>query len=120
MKLTLASQLVLAMVLGCCMAAPKFHRAQKLATVMENEQVLDDNNQFILRWTILNETQEIEMEMEGNCTGWLGIGFSYDPPFTRGSLADLIMGGYNDQTGEGYVEVNLQFESNFNEYNVTQ
>ncbi len=83
-------------------------------TVMENEQVLDDDNQVILRWTIINATNEIEMELQVNCTGWLGI--TILPPVwpAPGAVADIIMGGYNDELNLGYIEVssNLLRDSN--------
>lgn len=101
--------LILIVVLDCCLAAPHFRNGNKLA--MENEQVLDPNNQFILRWTVLNATGEIQIEMQANCTGWLGFGFTYDDLFTVGSLGDVIIGGYNDTSGKGFVEVRIHNKS---------
>lgn len=99
---TLLGVMVAAILVSYTEAAPSLRE-----TVMENEQVLDDNNQVILRWTIINATSEIEMELQVNCTGWLGIAIL--PPVwpAPGAVADIIMGGYNDALSLGYIEVGL-------------
>lgn len=73
---------------------------------MENEQVLDPSGPMILRWTIINETAEIEIEVQTNCTGWMGVSFGNGLGFGRpGALGDLMIGGYDDELGIGYIEV---------------
>ncbi|MCU6035096.1 hypothetical protein H3U54_19405, partial [Clostridioides difficile] len=72
---------------------------------MENEQVLDPSGPMILRWTIINETAEIEIEVQTNCTGWMGVSFGNGLGFGRpGALGDLMIGGYDDELGIGYIE----------------
>lgn len=67
----------------------------------ENEQYLDGaRNNFLLRWTVFRTSQEIEMEFQVNCTGWLGLVISAGT-----ASGDVILGGYNDATGLPYVEV---------------
>ncbi len=96
----LLSVMVATILLPNTSAAPSLRE-----TLMESEQILDDNNQVILRWTIINATNEIEMELQVNCTGWLGI--TILPPVwpAPGAVADIIMGGYNDGLNLGYIEV---------------
>ncbi|KAI9563307.1 hypothetical protein GHT06_010765 [Daphnia sinensis] len=81
-----------------CLAKPSSR-----VTVMENEKVLDPDNQFILRWTVLDGTN-IEIEMQVNCTGWLGISFTEGQIGAPGSYSDVIMGGFNDDLQMGYIE----------------
>lgn len=83
-----------------CLAKPSSR-----ATVMENEKVMDPDNQFILRWTVLEGTGDIEIEMQVNCTGWLGISFAEGQIGTLGAYSDVIMGGFNDELQLGYIEV---------------
>lgn len=99
MKFLLTLTLLVA-VIYCCCAAPSLR-----ATVMENEKPLDDFGNIILRWTVLNETEEIEMEVQVNCTGWIGILFSEGVVGQPGAKGDGFLGGYDDQRGLGYVEV---------------
>lgn len=84
----------------CCLAAPSLR-------VMDNENILDNFGNIILRWTILNATNEIEIEFQVNTTGWVGIAFSQGTLGKPGAYADIILGGYDDQLGRGYVEVRL-------------
>lgn len=100
MKYSFTLRLMVAVALvACCSSAPHFR-----ATVMENEKVLDNFDQIILRWTILDDT-DIEMEIQANCTGWIGIALAHGRLGEPGSYGDIIMGGYDDETGEGYIEV---------------
>ena len=81
-----------------CLAKPS-----KGATIMENEKELDPN--FILRWTVIEGTGDIEIEIQANCTGWTGISFAEGQIGQPGSYSDVIMGGFNDELQRGYSEV---------------
>ena len=70
----------------------------------ENEQVLDSQNNFILRWTVDRAASSIEMEYQVNCTGWTGIKLSAGVLMFN-ATADIIVGGYNDATKLPYIEV---------------
>lgn len=101
MKYSITMRLFLALVLGyCCSAAPSLR-----ATVMEHEKYLDNDSKVLLRWTVLEATEEIEMELVANCTGWTGIGFAQGVVGQPGSYGDVIMGGYVDETGQGFIQV---------------
>ncbi|XP_057374728.1 uncharacterized protein LOC130695582 [Daphnia carinata] len=105
MKLSILSLTVMAIFLAsyCCIAVPA--KSFKNDVVMENEQVLDPLGPMILRWTIINETSEIEIEVQTNCTGWMGVSFGNGLGFGRpGAQGDLMIGGYDDELGIGYIE----------------
>jgi hypothetical protein len=72
------------------------------------EQVLDPDGPMILLWTIINETSEIKMELQTNCTGWMGFVFGNDIG-QPGAIGDGVIGGYNDELGLGYIEVCVFF-----------
>lgn len=91
--------LVSVILLVCgCLAKPSYRE-----TIMENEKELDPN--FILRWTVIEGTGDIEIEIQANCTGWTGISFVEGQIGTPGSYSDVIMGGFNDDFQKGYSEV---------------
>jgi hypothetical protein len=86
---------------------------------MENEQELDPA--FILRWTVIEGTGDIEIEIQANCTGWTGISLAEGKIGQPGSYGDVIMVGFNDELQLGYSEV-LKFKrksSSFSFINVT-
>jgi hypothetical protein len=60
---------------------------------------------LILRWTVIEDTGDIEIEIQANCTGWTGISFVEGQIGTPGSYSDVIMGGFNDDFQKGYSEV---------------
>lgn len=100
MKFANVFRFMVVVLFGSCLAAPSLR-----ATVMENEQVLDANGQIVLRWTVIDGTGDIEMELQANCTGWMGISFAVGELGVPGAQGDIIMGGYNDELGLGYIEV---------------
>nr|CAH0109825.1 unnamed protein product [Daphnia galeata] len=59
---------------------------------------------LILRWTVIEDTGDIEIEIQANCTGWTGISFVEGQIGTPGSYSDVIMGGFNDDFQKGYSE----------------
>ncbi|KAK4025841.1 uncharacterized protein LOC116926436 [Daphnia magna] len=101
MKYTQSLGFIMGVVL---LASGCFAKPSSRVTVMENEKVMDSDNQFILRWTVLEGTGDIEIEMQVNCTGWLGISFAEGQIGTPGSYSDVIMGGFNDDLQMGYIE----------------
>ena len=99
MKYGIVLSVYAVVLIGLCIAAPgRF-------TTMENEQVLDPNSEVFLRWTVINGTGDIEMELQVKCTGWVGISFAVGELGVPGAQGDIIMGGYNDEFGIGYIEV---------------
>ena len=96
--------LAVVIILGTSSALPATNKLGDV--IMENEQVLDPDGPMILRWTVINETSEIEMELQTNCTGWMGFFFGNDLG-KPGAIGDGMMGGYNDELGLGYIEVHL-------------
>ncbi|EFX69551.1 hypothetical protein DAPPUDRAFT_228636 [Daphnia pulex] len=90
-----------AIILGTCAALPAHNKLGDV--IMENEQVLDPDGPMIMRWTIINETSEIEMELQTNCTGWMGFVFG-NGIGQPGAIGDGVIGGYNDELGLGYIE----------------
>jgi hypothetical protein len=91
--------MVAVILLSCgCLAKPSNRE-----TVMANEKKLDPN--FILRWTVIEGTGDIEIEIQANCTGWTGISFAEGQIGQPGSYSDVIMGGFNDELQQGYSEV---------------
>lgn len=91
---------ILLAIFNYCLAAPSLR-------IMENEKVLDKFNNIILRWTVLNATREIEIELQANCSGWIGIAFSDGTLGKPGAYGDIILGGYDDQLGLGYIQVRI-------------
>lgn len=63
-------------------------------------QWLDTNHQMELSWRFPPGTRDVEFEMRANCTGYLGVGI-VDKPL---QWVDLTIGGYDDATGEGYLQ----------------
>ena len=90
--------MVAVILLSCgCMAKPSNRE-----TVMENEKELDPA--FILRWTVIEGTGDIEIEIQANCTGWTGISLAEGRIGQPGSYGDVIMVGFNDELQLGYSE----------------
>lgn len=90
--------------LSVAMAAAVLAAPSRDLIPMEHEQYLDSGRQILLRWTIIESSGDIEMEISANCTGWMGISFAVGTPMVDG-MGDIIMGGFDDQTGRGYIEV---------------
>jgi hypothetical protein len=110
MKLFCTFGLMAVAIIGTCSALLAHNKLGDV--IMENEQVLDPDGPMILRWTIINETSEIEMELQTNCTGWMGFVFG-NGIGQPGAIGDGVIGGYNDELGLGYIEVSVFL---FNEY----
>jgi len=70
------------------------------AALLPNSATLDADSQMLLRWGFIEGTGDIEMELQANCTGWLGIGLT----LFGDEISDLIQGGFDDVTGLGYLE----------------
>ena len=75
--------------------------AQDRVANLSHQVSLDEGGQFILRWGFTDGTGDIEMELQANCTGWLGIGITAPD----NSIIDNIMAGFDDVSGRGYVKV---------------
>nr|CAH0098783.1 unnamed protein product [Daphnia galeata] len=89
------SFMAVAIILVTCSALPAKNKLSDV--IMENEQILDPDGPMILRWTIINETSEIEMEVQTNCTGWMGFVFG-NGLGKPGAIGDGVIGGYNDDS----------------------
>ena len=98
------SFMAVAIILVTCSALPAKNKLSDV--IMENEQILDPDGPMILRWTIINETSEIEMEVQTNCTGWMGFVFG-NGLGKPGAIGDGVIGGYNDELDLGYIEVSI-------------
>lgn len=61
---------------------------------------LDGQGQFVMNWGFKDGTGDIEIQLQANCTGWLSI--SIVAP--DGNLEDILVVGYDDVAGTGYVE----------------
>ena len=71
----------------------------------EHEQFLDEQEHFLIRWTVDKVAGDIEIEFQVNCTGWFGIAIHKGVVFVNAE-GDIILGGYNDVTRRPYIEVN--------------
>lgn len=78
-----------------------------LGADMFQSAVLDSQDRFSIRWLVDRETDTIDFVVLCNCTGWVGLSISSAPLGTLGAFGDIILVGYNDLTGEGYIEVSL-------------
>lgn len=65
------------------------------------KQVINDD--FTFRWGI--ERDRIEFEIQANTTGWVGLAMADASPAVL--VGDIWMGGYDDVTGQSYLEVYL-------------
>lgn len=63
--------------------------------------VLDDEGAFVLRWNVRPEQKDLEMKFDVKTKGWISLLIASED----GSYADVIFGGYNDDTKKGYLGV---------------
>lgn len=66
-----------------------------------NEETLDGQGRYILRWNLLPESESIEFEVEADTTGFVGFGISPSGTMTG---ADIFIGGVHSN-GTIYGEV---------------
>ena len=70
------------------------------ATELTNTLDLDPN--FKLSWEVLPTPADIVLQIQAKATGWVSLLLASDD----GSYGDLIWGGYVNDTGVGYLQVN--------------
>ncbi|KAK4010920.1 uncharacterized protein LOC116921518 [Daphnia magna] len=59
---------------------------------------LDSDGYFLLKWDVRPSVGDIEMQFVVNATGWVSLLIASED----GSYADVIFGGYNEETTYGY------------------
>lgn len=72
---------------------------------MDRSVVLDDEGRVRIRWMLDRRNEAMDFVVFANCTGWVGLSISSAPLGTPGALGDIILAGYDDSTGRGYIEV---------------
>ena len=72
---------------------------------------LDVDELFQMKWQVKTVQKDIEIQFVVKTTGWISLLITSED----GTYADAIVGGYNDETNEGYLSVNngIRLESVF-------
>lgn len=99
------SKLMLWLLGGCLVFSSVVAVDFRSTRIMENQALLEPTGQMKIRWTVIGGTGDIEMEILANCTSWMEVGFVSGHKGEPGALVDVILTGYDDETGSGYIQV---------------